>query len=227
VNSWIFDPPPTVSVPVAGSDARFPVRRVYCVGRNYTEHVREMGSPERGTPVFFEKPADAVTTASEIPYPPATRDLHHEVELVVALKGGGRDLSNEEAESSIFGYAVGVDLTRRDLQAESKKKGTPWTTAKGFDHSAPLSPIRPAAECNEPQRAGIRLAVNGMMRQQGNTAEMIWSVPEVVAELSRLFELRAGDLVFTGTPAGVSALERGDLVGCAIDGVGSLAFTIV
>lgn len=227
MNAWVIDPPVAPSVPVEGPDAVFPVHRIYCVGRNYGDHVREMGDTERANPVFFSKPADAVTTASEVPYPPATDDLHHEVELVVALKGGGSGLTAEQAEEAVFGYAVGVDLTRRDLQAAAKAKGAPWDTAKGFDHSAPISPIRPVEDCGHPVKSDIRLAVNGLMRQQGNTSEMIWTVPEVISELSKLFELKAGDLVFTGTPAGVAALECGDLVGCAIEGVGTLAFTVV
>ena len=227
MSGLVFAAAPRTSLPVEGLDARFPVRRVYCVGQNYAEHVREMGGTERATPVFFDKPADALITKSEVPYPASTVNLHHEVELVVALSSGGRDLDAEQAESCIFGYAVGVDLTRRDLQAAAKKKGAPWTTAKGFDNSAPISAIRPLDGGEHPINADIRLAVNGLMRQQGNTAEMIWSVPEVIAELSRLFELKAGDLLFTGTPAGVGALERGDLVACSIEGVGTLAFTVV
>ena len=227
MSGWVLQGPEVPSVSVDGSEARFPVRRIYCVGQNYADHAREMGSSGREKPMFFDKPADAVTTAGEIPYPPGTKNLHHEVELVVALEKGGRDLSVEAAADCIFGYAVGVDLTRRDLQAEAKQAGKPWTAAKGFDHSAPVSPIRPAAAAGDVQSADITLAVNGLVRQQGNIAEMIWSVPEVIAELSRLFELKAGDLVFTGTPAGVGALEPGDVVGCRIDGVGTLAFTIV
>jgi fumarylpyruvate hydrolase len=227
MSGWVLQGLEVPSVSVDGSEARFPVRRIYCVGQNYADHAREMGSSGREKPMFFDKPADAVTTAGEIPYPPGTKNLHHEVELVVALEKGGRDLSVEAAADCIFGYAVGVDLTRRDLQAEAKQAGKPWTAAKGFDHSAPVSPIRPVAAAGDVQSADITLAVNGLVRQQGNIAEMIWSVPEVIAELSRLFELKAGDLVFTGTPAGVGALERGDVVGCRIDGVGTLAFTIV
>lgn len=227
MNDWVFEPPPRAAVPVQGCEARFPVRRVYCVGQNYADHVREMGGSEREKPVFFDKPADAVTTASKVPYPPATQNLHHEVELVVALKSGGSDLAPAQAEQAIFGYAVGVDLTRRDLQASAKKKGAPWTTAKGFDHSAPISPIRPLEDGGHPTNAGISLAVNGILRQQGNTAKMIWSVPEIIFELSRIYELKAGDLVFTGTPAGVGPLAPGDLVGCRIEGVGTLAFTLV
>ena len=186
-----------------------------------------MGSSGREKPLFFDKPADAVTTAHEIPYPQVTKNLHHEVELVVALNHGGRDLSVEAAAACVFGYAVGVDLTRRDLQADAKQAGKPWTAAKGFDYSAPVSPIRPVAMVGDVQSADISLAVNGLMRQQGNVAEMTWSVPEVIAELSRLFELKAGDLVFTGTPAGVGPLEVGDVVGARIEGVGTLAFTVV
>ena len=227
MSGYVFAAPARVSLPVVGSEHRFPVRRVYCVGQNYAEHAREMGGSGREKPVFFDKPADALTTAENVPYPPATENLHHEVELVVALDGGGRDLSPREAAACVYGYAVGVDLTRRDHQAAAKKRGGPWTTAKGFDHSAPVSPLQPAEHAGNPQSAEISLAVNGLLRQRADTADMIWSVPEVIAELSKLFELKAGDLLFTGTPAGVGPLERGDLVGCRIEGVGTLAFTIV
>lgn len=226
MSDWVFEPPPRASLPVIGTDARFPVRRIYCVGQNYAEHAREMGGSGREKPVFFDKPTDAVTTASTVPYPPGTDNLHHEVELVVALKSGGSDLTSAQAGQAIFGYAVGVDLTRRDLQAAAKERGAPWTTAKGFDHSAPMSPIRPVADGGHPANASISLAVNGLLRQQGNTADMVWSVPEIIAELSGLYELKAGDLVFTGTPAGVGPLQPGDLVGCRIEGVGTLAFSI-
>ena len=227
MSGYVFAAPPRVSLPVAGSEQRFPVRRVYCVGQNYAEHAREMGGSGREKPVFFDKPADALTTAERVPYPPATGNLHHEVELVVALAGGGRDLAPREAAARIYGYAVGCDLTRRDHQAAAKKRGGPWTTAKGFDHSAPVSPIQPAERAGNPQAAEISLAVNGLMRQRADTTDMIWSVPEVIAELSKLVELKAGDLLFTGTPAGVGPLERGDVVGCRIEGVGTLAFSIV
>jgi len=181
MSAWAFEPAPRTALPVEGDEALFPVRRVYCVGRNYAEHALEMGGARGESPVFFEKPADTLTTAAEVPYPPCTENLHHEVELVVALAAGGKDLDPKTAAECIFGYAVGVDLTRRDLQAQAKKKGMPWTTAKGFDHSAPISTIRPLADCVKPEQADIRLAVNGLMRQQGNTREMIWSVPEVIA----------------------------------------------
>ena len=225
---YVFDPPPRVVVPVQGDDALFPLRRVYCVGRNYAAHVAEMGGdPARSAPIFFAKPRDAVVhEPATIAYPSATADLHHEVELVVALAGGGRDLTPDEAGAQVFGFAVGVDLTRRDLQAAAKKKGQPWTSAKGFDASAPVSGIRPARADEPGADARITLAVNGTLRQRARLGDMIWNVPELLAQLSRLFELRPGDLVFTGTPEGVGALERGDRVEAAIDGVGSLRFAI-
>jgi len=224
--NYAFEPPATVTVPVADTGTHFPVNRVYCVGRNYREHAREMGASLREPPFFFSKPADALCSHEEIPYPGMTGKLQHEVELVVALQSGGSELSVDDARSAIFGYAVGVDLTRRDLQAEAKKSGRPWVTAKSFDHSAPISPIRPVGESGHPGQADIQLAVNGEPRQQGNIADMTWAVPEVLAELSRYFELKPGDLVFTGTPAGVGDLHPGDRVQCDIEKVGSLRFVI-
>lgn len=223
---FVFAPAAVTRVPVSASDDFYPVRRVYCVGQNYREHAREMGASLRKPPFFFSKPADAVSMASNLPFPAMTKDLHHEVELVIALGGGGVNLESDTALERIFGYAVGVDLTRRDLQAEAKKLGRPWTTSKGFDHSAPLSPIQPVSVCGHPDNASISLRVNGELRQQGNTNEMTWSVPEIVAGLSRYFELKAGDLIFTGTPSGVGALQPGDLVEAAIDTVGSLSFRV-
>ncbi|MHB8448091.1 MAG: fumarylacetoacetate hydrolase family protein [Rudaea sp.] len=201
------------SAAVAGSATRFPVRRIFCIGRNYAEHAAEMGaSVDRGNPVFFCKPADAVVDdGADIPYPPGTKQLHHEVEMVVALHSGGADISEQRALEHVFGYGVGLDLTRRDLQAVAKAKGMPWDSAKAFDHSAPLSAIRTALEIGHPQNAALTLEVNGQIRQQSDIAQMIFSVPEIIALLSRLFELKAGDLIFTGTPAGVGPLVRGDL----------------
>ena len=209
-------PRPTVAV--AGTTALFPVRRIFCVGRNYPEHAREMGATDlRAPPFFFSKPADAVmANGSAVPFPSRTSDLHHEIELVVAL-GAGR---------GIFGYAVGNDLTRRDVQTEMKKTGKPWDTAKGFDHSAPITPIAPAASIGHPARGRIWLEVNGELRQDGDIADMVWGVPEVIAELSTWFELMPGDLVFTGTPAGVGRLNPGDRVRGGVDGVGLLEHTI-
>ena len=223
-HSWLFDPPPRVAVSVAGEDVDFPVHRIYCVGQNYREHAREMGASGREPPFFFAKPADAVTESRSVPYPSMTGNLHHEVELVVALGAGGRDIDTATALEHVFGYAVGVDLTRRDLQAAAKQAGRPWTTAKGFDCSAPISPLQRVGRSGHPVAAAISLSVNGELRQQGSTADMTWSVAEIIAELSKYFELQPGDLVFTGTPPGVGPLRPGDHVACGIEGVGSLEF---
>jgi len=225
---YVLDLGERPSAAISGSEARFPVRRIFCVARNYAEHAREMGhDPNREPPFFFAKPADAlVENGCDVPYPPRTQNLHYEVELVVALAKGGRNLSVEEAEGLIYGYAVGNDLTRRDLQAEAKKQGRPWDTAKGFDHSAPLSAIHRTDEVGHIRRGAIWLKVNGETRQQGDVADMIWSVPEVIAELSTLFELQAGDLIFTGTPAGVGPVVPGDVIECGIDGLDVLRHRI-
>lgn len=207
---------PQPVVPVEGSDRPFPVRRILCVGRNYAAHRREMGGDDRDPPFFFSKPADAVVPpGADAPYPTATSDLHHEIELVVALGEGG----------SIFGFAVGVDLTRRDLQAASKAKGQPWDAAKGFDASAPISAIRPF-DGTIPQ-GRIALAVNGAVRQQAEVADMIWSVEEIIVEAGKLWTLEPGDLIYTGTPEGVAALQRGDSVTGEVEGVGTIAFKVV
>ena len=220
---------PPVELDIAGSAQVFPVHRIYCVGRNYADHVREMGSdPRSEPPVFFSKPADAlVPPGADVRYPPRTQNLHHEIELVVALGRGGRDVPVGEAAALVYGYAVGIDLTRRDLQAAAKKAGQPWDVAKGFDASAPVSAIRTVVEIGHPSQARIWLEVNGVLRQQADIADMIWSVPEIIAELSAYFELRPGDLIFTGTPAGVGALLPGDRVRGGVDGVGSLEHRVV
>jgi fumarylpyruvate hydrolase len=222
--AYVIPPPPVVALPVRDTSDLFPVHRIFCVGRNYAEHAREMGhDPDREPPFFFTKPADAlVSDGATIPHPLATRELHHEVELVVALGKGGTDISAAQALDCIFGYAVGIDLTRRDLQAEAKKLARPWDVGKAFDHSAPCSAIVPAARIGHPERGQIRLAVNGVTRQDGDLAQMIWSTPEVIAHLSRLFTLAPGDLIFTGTPAGVGPVERGDVLDGQIEGVGDL-----
>ncbi len=225
-------PPFTVAqatVAIAGAAARFPVHRIYCVGRNYAAHVREMGAnPEREPPCFFMKPADAVVdNGAPVPYASRTSNLHHEVELVVAIGRGGRDIPQASALGHVFGYAVGNDLTRRDLQSELRQAGLPWDVAKGFDHSAPMSALRPVAEAGHVSSGRIWLEVNGHTRQDATLAEMIWSVPEIVAELSTLYELQPGDLIFTGTPAGVGALQRGDSIVAGIDGLETLRTTIV
>jgi fumarylpyruvate hydrolase len=218
-------PRPTVAV--EGGGPRFPVRRIFCVGRNYPEHAREMGFQDRAPPFFFTKPADAVVASgAAVPYPPRTLNLHHEIELVVALGRGGRDVLVGDALALVFGYSVGNDLTRRDVQAAAKDAGRPWDTAKGFDHAAPVAPVVPASMCGHPAKGRIWLEVNGTLRQQGDLADMIWSVPEVIAELSTWFELAPGDLVFTGTPAGVGPLVAGDRVRGGVDGVGLLEHTV-
>jgi fumarylpyruvate hydrolase len=221
--------PPTPSLPILGSDARFPVRRIFCIGRNYADHAREMGATvERDQPMFFCKPADAVVSdGADVSYPSATADLHHEVEMVVALAGGGRDIPAEAAEGLVFGYAVGLDLTRRDLQAAAKAKGHPWDVAKGFDQSAPVSAIRPLAQGRPGRQTRLSLAVNGQLRQQTTLAAMIHDVPAIVAALSKLFELKPGDLIFTGTPAGVAALQRGDRFHAELEGIAVLDGRVV
>ena len=221
--SFVISAPPLVSIPVNGSGLRFPVRRIYCVGRNYNDHVAEMGGiPGREPPFFFQKPSDAILLSGEFPYPTASKNVHHEVELVVALQSGGTNISVAAASRHIYGYATGVDMTRRDLQAEVKKLARPWEVAKGFDHSAPVSAIMPASRIGILESAEISLQVNGIQRQHSNIAEMIWSVPEIISELSNLFELRAGDIIFTGTPSGVGAVEVGDSLHAAIANVGEL-----
>ncbi|MGQ0383797.1 MAG: fumarylacetoacetate hydrolase family protein [Gammaproteobacteria bacterium] len=218
---------PRPAIAVAGSGLNFPVRRIFCVGRNYAEHAREMGFKDRAPPFFFMKPADAVVASgAAVPYPPRTASLHHEIELVVALGSGGREVAAGDAFGLVFGYAVGNDLTRRDVQAAAKDAGRPWDTAKGFDHAAPVSSIAPAAGRGHPAKGRIWLEVNGEPRQQGDLADMIWNVPEIIAELSTWFTLAAGDLIFTGTPAGVGPLVAGDRVRGGVDGVGILEHTV-
>ncbi|MGH8213663.1 MAG: fumarylacetoacetate hydrolase family protein [Rhodanobacteraceae bacterium] len=210
---YAIEPAAVPALSVSGSTARFPVHRIYCIGRNYAEHAREMGAEavSRAQPVFFMKPADAIVPGGgNVPYPPATNELHHEVEMVVAMSRGGRDIDAARALDCVFGYGVGLDLTRRDLQATAKVKGLPWDAAKGFDASAPVSVLRPASEIGHPAHAQLSLQVNGETRQQTDIAEMIFPVADVIAELSKLFELKAGDLIFTGTPAGVGPLQRRD-----------------
>jgi fumarylpyruvate hydrolase len=227
--SFVIPPSPLPSVEIAGSDARFPVHRIYCVGRNYAKHAREMGmDPDREPPFFFSKPADAiVANGTPVPYPPRTSNLHHEIELVVAIGTGGRDIPLDSALAHVYGYAVGLDLTRRDLQFAARDQGRPWDVSKGFDHSAPVSAIRPAAEMGHPEQGAIWLEVNGEARQRANLSEMIWSVPEILAELSSYYELRPGDLIFTGTPEGVGPVTRGDSLVGGIDGLETLRITIV
>ena len=215
------------SVAVAGG-AAFPVRRIFCVGRNYAEHAREMGTdPDREPPFFFMKSADTVVASgSEIKYPTRTENLHHEVELVIAMGSGGSDISGAEASDHIFGYAVGVDLTRRDLQQQMKENGRPWDIGKSFDQAAPVGEIQPSWNIGHPRKGKINLSVNGKTRQKADLKDMIWSIDEIIAELSTYYKLGAGDLIFTGTPSGVDALVRGDHVSSTIEGIESLEFSI-
>jgi fumarylpyruvate hydrolase len=219
--------PPLATIPVAGGGL-FPVRRIFCVGRNYAEHAREMGhDPDRELPFFFTKPADSVVTGgADMPYPTMTKDLHHEMELVVALGSGGSDIAEADAMSHVWGYAAGLDMTRRDMQGEAKKAGRPWDMAKGFDQSAPIGLLVPAMDI-DPSHGLIELKVNGKVRQTSDLSKLIWSIPEVIAFLSKLVKLEAGDLIFTGTPEGVAACMRGDVLEGTVEGVGMVKTTIV
>ncbi|KQY26836.1 fumarylacetoacetate hydrolase family protein [Rhizobium sp. Root482] len=225
----VFSLPAPVLLPVSGSKSSFPVRRVYCVGRNYAAHAIEMGhDPVREPPFFFQKnPDNVVLPAAGFPYPPLSEDVHHEVELVVALKSGGEAIDAADALDCVYGYGVGIDFTRRDLQARAKSAGKPWEAAKAFEHSAPVSPLVPAEAIGHLDNGRIWLAVNGETRQEGDLSQMIWNVPEIIAELSRLFRLSAGDLIMTGTPSGVGAVARRDVISCGIDGVATLSVTVV
>jgi fumarylpyruvate hydrolase len=225
---FTFSPPELPRVAVAGTDDYFPVRRIYCVGRNYADHAREMGAnPEREPPFFFEKPADAVVASgSTIAYPLATRNFHHEIELVVAIGRRGVELERAAALECVYGYAVGLDLTRRDLQLAARESGRPWDAGKAFDQSAPVTALRRASELGHPVSGAIWLKVNGELRQNADIADLIWPVPDVLVHLSRLFVLKPGDLIYTGTPAGVGRLERGDRLTGGIAGIGEIALTI-
>ena len=225
---YVLAPPPVSSVAVAGTDARFPVRRIFCVGRNYAAHAREMGrDPDREPPFLFMKPADAVVDdGSTIPYPPQTSNFHHEIELVVAIAAGGADIPVETALEYIYGYGIGIDLTRRDLQFQARDLGRPWDWGKGFDHSAPVAPLLPVKLSGHPASGRIWLAVNNVVKQDATLDGMIWSVPEIIAFISQSMALKPGDLIMTGTPAGVGPLAPGDVITGGIDGLGELRLAI-
>ncbi len=226
--SYVVTPHTPPSVEVRGTRDRFPVRRIFCVGRNYAAHAREMGNDDREPPFFFTKPADAVVANGvAVAYPPRTSNFHHEVELVVALGSGGANIPVAKANSHVYGYAVGIDLTRRDLQTEARDGGKPWDTSKAFDRSAPIGAIRPVSAGGIIESARIWLRVNGKPKQDANVADMTWKVPEIIAELSTLFEIAAGDLIYTGTPAGVGPLVRGDSIEAGIEGLDTLMTQIV
>ncbi|MFM0203265.1 fumarylacetoacetate hydrolase family protein [Paraburkholderia fungorum] len=228
MSEYSVTPPTITSVAVSGSTSRFPVRRVFCVGRNYADHAREMGAnPDRDPPFFFSKPADAVVPASGVlPYPPLTADLHHEIELVIAIGKEGKAIAPENALEYVWGYGVGVDLTRRDLQATAKKLSRPWDWAKGFDASAPVSEIKPASGTGHPSSGRIWLSVNGEVRQQGDLSEMIWPVADIISYVSQSVTVKPGDLIFSGTPAGVAALRPGDKVTGGVDGIANFSFEV-
>ena len=225
----VISPPPQATIAVAGTDKVFPVRRIWCVGRNYIEHIREMGQDERAPPFFFAKPADAIVPdGGTVPYPSLTKDMHHEVELVVAL---GRDaptgvLDPADAAGLVFGYGIGLDLTRRDLQIASRDVKRPWEVGKAFDHSAPCGPLMPASKIGHPAKGKIVLKVNGKVRQDGDLNQMIWNVPETISKLSEMVALEAGDVIMTGTPSGVAATVAGDKIECEVEGVGKLTVAI-
>jgi fumarylpyruvate hydrolase len=221
---YVIAPPALVAAPVRGTDARFPVRRIYCVGRNYAAHAIEMGSdPNREPPFFFQKnPDNLVLGGADFPYPPQSKNVHHEIEMVVAIGTGGRDIPLERALGHVYGYALGLDMTRRDLQEECKKGGRPWEIGKAFEHSAPMTDIVPASEIGHPDQGEIWLKVNGELRQKGDLNQLIWKVPEMIAYLSAAFELKGGDLIFSGTPAGVAAIKRGDVMEGYCAGIGHL-----
>ncbi len=227
--SYVVEPQPLPTVPVRGTGRLFPVHRIYCVGRNYAEHAREMGHhPDREPPFFFQKNPDSIVPdGGEFPYPARCREVHHEIEMVVAIGRGGRDIPAAAALDHVDGYAVGLDMTRRDLQGEAKRLGRPWEVGKAFEHAAPCSAIAPAAQIGHPGAGAVWLKVNGAVRQQGDLSQMIWSVPEVITHLSGLFELRPGDLVYSGTPAGVGPVNRGDVLVGGVDGVGELTIRVV
>lgn len=229
--SFVFSPSPTVSIPVLGSPARYPVHRIYCVGRNYEEHAKEMGFTGREPPFFFLKPADAIVVVEaghtgSMPYPSQTKNLHHEIELVVAIGKGGKNIQAADALNHIYGYAVGLDMTRRDLQNDMKKQGRPWCIGKAFDHSAPIGPITPAAQAGDVMNAEIYMQVNGQDRQRSNVSKLIWNVAETIEHLSAAWELQPGDLIYTGTPEGVAAVVSGDTLVGSVAGLGELRIRV-
>lgn len=226
---YIIPPPSVVSLPVVGSSDTFPVRRIYCIGRNYAEHAIEMGhDPSKEPPFFFQKnPDNLLPEGKDFPYPAKSNDVHFEIELVVALKSGGTNIPVDQALEHVFGYAVGLDMTRRDLQGEAKKLGRPWEIGKAFEYSAPCGPIYPASQVGHPTSGEVWLKVNGEMRQKGDVNQMIWKVPEMISYLSDYFTLAPGDLIMSGTPAGVGAVRKGDALHGHVDGVGDLKVNVV
>ena len=228
MTNYVIEPAQQVVLPVRGSDAKFPVRRIYCIGRNYADHAIEMGhDPDKEPPFFFQKNADNIDTSGNFPYPPQTSDVHFEMEMVVALKSGGVDIAEDKALEHVYGYGLGLDMTRRDLQGEAKKMGRPWEIGKAFERSAPMSELVPASETGHLDHGRVTLAVNGETRQDGDLNQMIWKVPEMIAYLSRFYDIAAGDLIMSGTPAGVGAIQRGDVLVGTVENLGSFTVTVV
>lgn len=227
--SYVISPPEQAAIPVRGSDALFPVHRIYCVGRNYAAHTIEMGhDPDRDDPFFFQKnPDNLVVNDGDFPYPPQSSDVHHEIEMAVALHKGGKDIPLDQALDHVWGYGVSLDMTRRDLQGVAKKAGRPWEVGKAFEHSAPCTALVPAGEIGHPDKGAVWLKVNGVVRQEGDLDQMIWKVPEMISYLSGLFELAPGDVILSGTPSGVAAVQRGDVMHGHVDGVGDLHTKVV
>ena len=228
MSKYVIDQPEVTVIPVQGSDASFPIRRIYCIGRNYAAHTIEMGGdPDREEPFFFQKNAQNADTSGEFPYPPESQDVHHEVEMVVALKGGGKNISVEDALDYVYGYGIGIDMTRRDLQSVAKEQRRPWEPGKAFERSAPMSALVPADEVGHPDRGRISLSVNGDLKQEGDLGQMIWKVAEQIAYLSRFYDIAAGDVIMSGTPSGVGPVAKGDEILCELEGVASLNVKVV
>ena len=228
MTTYVIEPAQQVVLPVRGSDAKFPVRRIYCIGRNYADHAIEMGhDPDKEPPFFFQKNADNIDTSGNFPYPPQTQDVHFEMEMVVALKSGGIDIKEDKALDHVYGYGLGLDMTRRDLQGEAKKMGRPWEIGKAFERSAPMSELVSASEAGHLDHGRVTLAVNGQIRQDGDLNQMIWKVPEMISYLSRFYDIAAGDLIMSGTPAGVGSVQRGDVLVGSIENLGSLKVNVV
>ena len=228
MTKFVIDPAPQVCLPIRGSNESFPVRRIYCIGRNYADHAIEMGhDPNKEPPFFFQKNAQNVDTSGTFPYPPQTSDVHHEMELVVALKSGGAEISLENALEHVYGYGLGLDMTRRDLQGEAKKLGRPWEVGKSFEKSAPMSELVPASETGHLDQGRICLKVNGEIKQDGDLNQMIWKVPEMIAYLSRFYDIAGGDLIMSGTPAGVGPIQRGDKMECEIENLGTMTIEVI
>lgn len=227
MTNFVISAPPVPTIPVKGGGA-FPVRRVYCIGRNYAAHAVEMGhDPNRESPFFFQKNPNNLDSSGEFPYPPHSEDVHHEVELLVALKSGGTNISTADALNHVWGYAVSLDMTRRDLQGEAKKQGRPWEIGKAFERSGPVAPLVPVSDIGHPDHGRVELKVNGTLRQEGDMNQMIWKVPEMISYLSEYFELQAGDVIMSGTPSGVGAVVRGDTMEASIEGIGTLTVKVV